>query len=103
MAKWLQHQESIDLRTAYLRWCDNLVLYDEDSEGEGEDNDTTDDVPNSADDVDCDIEVECISADQVTAVKGSEITLYRIAKTPAFPSVPLHRLKQAYGASQFLP
>jgi hypothetical protein len=102
MAKWLQRQESIDLRTAYLRWCDNLVPYDEEGEGHGEDNDA-DDAPNSAGDVDHDVEVERIHEDQVTAVKGSELTLYRIAKTPAFSSVPLCRLEQAYGASQFLP
>jgi len=93
MAKWLQHQESIDLCMAYLWWCDNLVPYDE--EGDGEDNDA-DDVPNSADDVDCDVEVEHINKDQVTAVKGSKLMLYyHIMKTPAFSSVPLCHLKQA--------
>jgi hypothetical protein len=100
MAKWLQCQESIDLPTAYLQWCDNLVPYDE--EGESEDNDA-DDAPNSADDVDSDVEVDHINEDQVTAIKGSELTLYCIVKTPAFSSVPLHHLEQAYGASQFLP
>ena len=97
MAKWLQCQESIDLRTAYLQWCANLVPYNE--EGEGEDIDT-DDMSNSADDVDRD--VEHINKDQVTAIKSTELRLYRIAKAPAFSSVPLHCLEQTYGASQFL-
>jgi len=97
MAKWLQCQESIDLRTAYLQWCANLVPYNE--EGEGEDIDT-DDMPNSADDVDHD--VEHINKDQVTAIKSTELRLYRIAKAPASSSVPLHCLEQTYGASQFL-
>ncbi|KIM73237.1 hypothetical protein PILCRDRAFT_15425 [Piloderma croceum F 1598] len=29
MAKWLQHQEAIDLRTVYLRWCAELPPHDE--------------------------------------------------------------------------
>jgi hypothetical protein len=34
---------------------------------------------------------------------ASDHSLYHVAKKPAFSSVPLRRLEQAYGASQFLP
>jgi hypothetical protein len=104
MARWLQRQEAIDLRTAYLRWCAEMLPYDEpDGDDDSEDEDEAESAEVNAD---RDMEVERVNidstADQVTVTKSSELS-YRIAKTPTFPSVPLHRLEQEYGASQFLP
>ena len=44
------------------------------------------------------------SADHVTVDTDTDDSgAYRVAKSPAFSSVPLSRLERAYGASQFLP
>jgi Plavaka transposase len=77
MAKWLQRHEAIDLQTAYLQWnTGRLPLNETDSDGEESDSDMPD------------------------APSGST---YYVARTPAFPSTPLPHLKNAYGASEFLP
>ena len=45
------------------------------------------------------------AADHVTVdtVTDDSQSAYRVAKSPAFSSIPLSCLEQAYGASQFLP
>jgi hypothetical protein len=96
MAKWLQRQEAIDLHTVYLQWCDKQRPYDEEVKCGDEDNLELD-IPESAD---ADGDHDMLEADHVTVT--SDHSLYHIAKKPAFSSVPLHRLKQTYGASQFL-
>jgi len=93
MAKWLQHQEAIDLRSAYLRWCAELPPYDE----------TGDDVLNNADDHD-DQQTESADLDDQVTIEIPNVTMsYRVTKAPAFPNTPLHHLEQEYGASKCLP
>ena len=92
MAKWLQCQEAIDLRTMYLRWCAELLPYDE----------TDEDVPDNGDN-DNEDSAEADNHDQVTIEIPNVTEPYRVAKAPAFPNTPLLRLEQAYGASEFLP
>jgi len=92
MAKWLQRQEAIDLRTMYLRWCAELLPYDE----------TDEDVPDNGDN-DNEDSAEADNHDQVTIEITNVTEPYCVAKAPAFPNTPLLRLEQAYGASEFLP
>lgn len=92
MAMWLQRQEAIDLRVAYLRWRTELPPYgDEDGEDDAAEDDSVD-------------------TDDSNSFTGTEdrhsdtnSPLYHIAKVPAFPSTSLRRLEQAYGACEFLP
>jgi hypothetical protein len=104
MAKWLQRQEAIDLHTAYLRWCSELLPqedtdHDEDDEGESDDRDDENkEVDNQVMQV---TTTNTHNGPSVPFVKG--FASYRIAKVPAFPNTPLQHLKQAYGASEFLP
>ena len=77
MAKWLQRHEAIDLQSAYLQWHTGCLPLDEiDSDGDGPELDMPD------------------------TPSGST---YYVAQSPAFPSTPLPRLIDAYGASEFLP
>ena len=78
MAKWLQHQEAIDLHTAYLQWCDKQRPYDEEVKCGDEDNLELD-RPESAD---TDGEHDMLEADHVTVT--SDHSLYHIAKKTCF-------------------
>jgi len=94
MAKWLQRQEAIDLRTVYLQWCAELLP-----------DDKTDDEPDNADDASDNEDEDAQVHDQVTT-KTSDMTKYQPIprrKSTSFPNTPLRRLEQAYGASEFLP
>jgi hypothetical protein len=98
MAKWVQHQEAINLCMAHLPWCAELPPQDE----------TDRDEPDSEDEDDEDTKSNSLN-DQVTT-KTPNVTsdhdglayLYHVAKVPAFTNTPLLCLELEYGASEFL-
>ena len=84
-----------------------MLPYDEtDSDDEDDEASGAEVTHKHADRANRDKEVEQVNiatADQVTLAQSSELSSYRIAKTPTFSSVPLRHLEQEYGVSQFLP
>ena len=97
MTLWLQRQEAIVLRCAYLTWL-NLTREDQYEEigdiGEmEEENDEEGGQP---------VLVERRTpAPEVLTL--SDTTIYRIAKHPAYPNVPIQRIEMEHGAMDFLP
>jgi hypothetical protein len=103
MTRWLQCQEAMDLRAAYLQWLniqiksqEHLGILDPELEELMEDYD--------------DGEAEyCREADHVDAVLAELKTeaapsfTYKIAKKAPFPNTSVARITSAYGTTEFLP
>lgn len=83
MALWLQRQEAIDLRTAYLDWITRGLQQ-------------ASSIDNSQEDLDDD-------EDDNEDVAGDIIPAYTLAKTSPFPHTTVTRLETDFGATRFLP
>ncbi|GLB43865.1 putative zn-finger domain-containing protein [Lyophyllum shimeji] len=97
MAMWLQRQESIWLRDAYITWLQQLrpqhkVASDvDDLDLEGEDEGA--EVPRHGED--------SISNSQIS--RAGSRSIYRISKQPAYRNVPVKQLITNFGAVDFIP
>ncbi|KAF8954047.1 hypothetical protein BDZ97DRAFT_1742679 [Flammula alnicola] len=103
MTLWLQRQEAILLRCAYLEWLHPIA--EEKSMGAG----SAENVDEESDD-----EADEVVQSQAGKEPGSSIpahtvptpapsTIYRIAKRPALPNTTVQQLETAHGAIDFLP
>ncbi|KAG0700885.1 hypothetical protein DFH29DRAFT_982904 [Suillus ampliporus] len=95
MTLWLQHQEAVFLRSAYLDWLsehrtdDECIGYESDSESE----------------------IEDLQSESCAALMNASLTLliaeqhvvHVLAKTPAHPWQSIQHLVTTHGATMFLP
>ena len=97
MTRWLQRQEALDLRAAYLQWLNVLIEPKNDSGQEPEE---------PTDDGEAEYHREARIADAIlTELKTEQAPsfTYKIAKKSPFPNTPVSHLTSAYGATEFLP
>ena len=97
MTCWLQRQEALDLRAAYLQWLNVLIEPKNDSGQEPEE---------PTDDGEAEYHREARIADAIlTELKTEQAPsfTYKIAKKSPFPNTPVSHLTSAYGATEFLP
>src|ERR1700683_1524249 len=95
MTWWLQRQEAMDLRTAYLQWLNVLIESDLDSEP-----------IEDYDDGEAEYDHEVGHANTVLAefkADAAPLFTYKMAKKPPFPNTTVAQLTSAYGATEFLP
>lgn len=90
MAIWLQRQEAIDLHASYVQWVHRLDTAQS----------TTDDISNTDDKEDASIPSDSTDAGSSSCVDS---TAYHIAKTAAFPNLPMTSLQAQFGVVDFLP
>lgn len=97
MALWLQRQEAVFLRGAYLDWLSQQPLlagrgehhtFDSDSDSESEETDS----PKS--------NTALISP--LATAEEVQVTQHIVAKVPAYPNQTVARITTAYGATDFL-
>lgn len=96
MTQWLQRQEAINIRTAYLKW---LQVYAEmENGGEAEE------LLEEADDGEAEYQRDLAETEAMLAeIDFSDTSSnYRIAKTSPRPNTSVHTLTTAYGATEFL-
>ena len=102
MTRWLQRQEAMDLRTAYLQWLNVLIESDEDTSLLDLDSEPIEDY----DDGEAEYDHEVGHANAVLAefkADAAPLFTYKTAKKPPFPNTTVARLTSAYGATEFLP
>ena len=97
MTRWLQRQEAMDLRAAYLRWL-NILIETEEDPGSLE-------LEEPIDDSETEYHQEARNADTILAELKAEVApsfTYKIAKKSHFPNTSIARITSAYGATEFL-
>ena len=102
MTRWLQRQEAMDLRTAYLQWLNVLIESDEDASLLDPDSEPIEDY----NDGEAEYDHEVGYANSVLAEFKADVAplfTYKTAKKPPFPNTTVAWLTSAYGAIEFLP
>ena len=102
MTHWLQCQEAMDLRAAYLQWLNILIESQEDLDVLDPDPEE----PMEDDDGEDEHRQEAIHANAVLAELKAEQApsfTYKVAKKSPFPNTSVARITSAYGATEFLP
>jgi hypothetical protein len=94
MALWLQRQEAIMIRKAYLRWLDPKKTVENRGSGDGEDDDEW---REEADVVHVDV-----SSHVPFLIPTLSSATYRIANRPSIPNVTVNYLESKHGAVDFL-
>lgn len=87
MTLWLQRQEAILIRSAYLSWRTSPLSTshpDSDSDTDSDSDDDTD-------------------VQRISTMMGRSATVYHVAKVPAVKNLAVTQLETQYGADQFLP
>ena len=98
MTRWLQRQEAMDLRAAYLQWL-NIPI-------ESEDNLVPTETEEPTDDGEAEYHQEARITDAILTKLKAELAplfTYKIAKKPPFPNTSISHITSAYGATEFLP
>ena len=98
MTRWLQRQEAMDLRAAYLQWL-NIPI-------ESEDNLVPTETEEPTDDGEAEYHQEARIADAILTELKTELApsfTYKIAKKPPFPNTSISHITSAYGVTDFLP
>ena len=98
MTRWLQRQEAMDLRAAYLQWL-NIPI-------ESKDNLVPTETEEPTDDGEAEYHQEARIADAILTELKAELAplfTYKIAKKPPFPNTSISHITSAYGATEFLP
>jgi hypothetical protein len=103
MTRWLQRQEAMDLRAAYLRWL-NILIESEEDLGllDLEPEEPIEDY----DDGEAEYLQEAGHANTILAelkAEAAPLFAYKIAKKSPFPNTSVARITSAYGAAEFLP
>lgn len=98
MTRWLERQEAMSIRTAYLKWLQVYAETDDGDSGSGEQFEEENDDSEAEYRHDL-AEAEAMLADIDFSDPSSN---YRIAKTSPHPNTSLHTLTTAYGATEFL-
>ena len=94
MTRWLQRQEAMDLRTAYLQWLNVLIESDEDASLLDPDSEPIEDY----DDGEAEYDHEVGYANTVLAefkADAAPLFTYKTAKKPPFPNTTVARLTSA--------
>jgi hypothetical protein len=102
MTRWLQRQEAMDLRAAYLRWL-NILIESEEDLGllDLEPEEPIEDY----DDGEAEYLQEAGHANTILAelkAEAAPLFAYKIAKKSPFPNTSVARITSAYGAAEFL-
>jgi hypothetical protein len=103
MTRWLQRQEAMDLRAAYLQWLNIRIESEEDL---GVLDPEADEPIEGHDDGEAEYRQQAIHANTVLAELKAEAApsfTYKIAKKSPFPNTSVARLTSAYGATEFVP
>lgn len=93
MATWLQRQEAVDARSAYLEWLARVESGERGREEASSDDEDPDD----------DMEDEDVRTLQPSEAVRPGCELYKIAKRCPFPRTTFGQLQQLHDAQEFLP
>lgn len=103
MTRWLQRQEAMDLRAAYLQWLNVLIELDEDSDTNLLDPDSEESIGDDDGEAEYDHEVgHAVTVLAELKAEAAPLFTYKTAKKPPFPNTTVTRLTSAYGATEFL-